>query len=491
MKLRSIIPLALALALIAAPSFAQDTHGTSPWPVPEGGTGLAAGQSGGVLCFNSTTTALSSTPLFANGVVVGGGPGACPGSGPSQVGINGQVFLGVTAGAPQWGTVSGDATIGNTGVVTFTTVNSNTGAIGSATQCVTVTNNAKGLTTAVTAATCTPAIGSITGLGTGIITALGVNVGTAGAPVINGGALGTPSSGTLTSATGLPISTGLTGAGTGVLTALGNTLNAASGLVGFSGALGTPTSGTLTNATGLPISTGVSGLGTGVATALGVNIGSAGAFTTFSGAHGTPSSITLTNATGLPVGTGISGLGTSVATALGVAVGTTGGFMTDTSTNTVQNKTISAVNNTITLPYFSAYSTAASQATTTGVSNKIVLGTELADSNNWFDSTTNYRFTPQLAGKYSISGHISGFASGGTLTEIDVSIYKNGAVYSTSFNVSGGVSALSLAIKQDIAFNGTTDFVELFGALFGTGTLTFISGTSPIRIWFEAEYKGP
>lgn len=35
------------------------------------------------------------------------------------------------------------------------------------------------------------------------------------------------------------------------------------------GALGTPSSGTLTNATGLPISTGVSGLGTGVATALG------------------------------------------------------------------------------------------------------------------------------------------------------------------------------------------------------------------------------
>jgi hypothetical protein len=34
------------------------------------------------------------------------------------------------------------------------------------------------------------------------------------------------------------------------------------------GALGTPSSGTLTNATGLPISTGVSGLGTGVATFL-------------------------------------------------------------------------------------------------------------------------------------------------------------------------------------------------------------------------------
>lgn len=40
--------------------------------------------------------------------------------------------------------------------------------------------------------------------GTGIATALAVNVGTAGAPVINGGALGTPASGSLENCTGYP-----------------------------------------------------------------------------------------------------------------------------------------------------------------------------------------------------------------------------------------------------------------------------------------------
>lgn len=55
------------------------------------------------------------------------------------------------------------------------------------------------------------ALGKITGLGTGVATALAVNVGSAGAPVVNGGVLGTPSSGTATNITGLPLTTGVTG----------------------------------------------------------------------------------------------------------------------------------------------------------------------------------------------------------------------------------------------------------------------------------------
>ncbi len=89
--------------------------------------------------------------------------------------------------------------------------------------------------------------------------------------------------------------------GTGVATALSTNVGTAGSFVVNGGALGTPSSGTLTSATGLPISTGVSGLGSGVATALGIGIGNVGAPVLFNGAGGQPSSLNLTNATALPI----------------------------------------------------------------------------------------------------------------------------------------------------------------------------------------------
>jgi hypothetical protein len=55
------------------------------------------------------------------------------------------------------------------------------------------------------------ALGNLGGLGTGVGTALAINIGSAGAPVLFNGALGTPSSGVGTNLTGVPLTTGVTG----------------------------------------------------------------------------------------------------------------------------------------------------------------------------------------------------------------------------------------------------------------------------------------
>lgn len=77
--------------------------------------------------------------------------------------------------------ISGDATTSGSNALTLATVNSNVGTFGSATEVASVTLNAKGLVTAGSNVTVTPAVGSITGLGTGVATALAVNAGSSGA----------------------------------------------------------------------------------------------------------------------------------------------------------------------------------------------------------------------------------------------------------------------------------------------------------------------
>jgi hypothetical protein len=123
-----------------APSYgkiALTTHVSGTLPVANGGTGLTAGTSGGILAYTATGTLASSALLAANALMIGGGAGVAPSTTTTGTGV--VTALGVntgTAGAfvvnggalgtPSSGTVtnlSGTASININGTVGATTAN--------------------------------------------------------------------------------------------------------------------------------------------------------------------------------------------------------------------------------------------------------------------------------------------------------------------------------------------------------------------------------
>ena len=145
----------------------------------------------------------------------------------------------------------------------------------------------------------------------------------------------------------------------------------------------------------------------------------------------------------------------------------TGQLQLQSAGTTVMTITSTGVTTQVGAPAFSAY-LGSNQSITSGVFTKIQCNTEAFDTNNNYDNTTNYRFTPTVAGYYQINGK---FASTVSTTLLVISIYKNGSEF-----IRGGDNRVSqnagssVQVNALVYMNGTTDYLELYG---------YIAGTSP------------
>jgi hypothetical protein len=113
-------------------------------------------------------------------------------------------------------------------------------------------------------------------------------------------------------------------------------------------------------------------------------------------------------------------------------------------------------------PAFSAYLNSAQTLSSTTFT-KITLNAEEYDTANAFDSTTNYRFTPQVAGYYQFNAQLSILSSP---TSQIIALYKNGSVYIRLNNLNVNVECVSGSWM--VYLNGSTDYIEMYGYL-GTG----------------------
>jgi len=132
------------------------------------------------------------------------------------------------------------------------------------------------------------------------------------------------------------------------------------------------------------------------------------------------------------------------------------------------------------MPAFSAYPSTtftASSATWT----KIPANTKEFDTNSNYDNATNYRFTPTVSGYYQISGCWS--LASGTSTRSLCAIYKNGTLFKQGLDTpTTGTTGSNISTL--INLNGSTDYVEFYLYIAGTGTQTVNAGAG--STWFQA-----
>jgi hypothetical protein len=129
------------------------------------------------------------------------------------------------------------------------------------------------------------------------------------------------------------------------------------------------------------------------------------------------------------------------------------------------------------MPAFSAFITG-NQNLTASTITKLTFNTEAFDTNNNFDSTTNYRFTPTVAGYYQINVTLLFSDAAINSTVLQGYIYKNGTSYASLRNLSVAGNYMCITLSCVVSMNGSTDYLEIYAQSLANNGLVYGSVNS-------------
>ena len=155
--------------------------------------------------------------------------------------------------------------------------------------------------------------------------------------------------------------------------------------------------------------------------------------------------------------------------------------------NSAGTNTLTGINST---PSFFAWRNS-NQSISDNTWTKIECGSELYDSDSAYDNSTNYRFTPQTAGKYFFFAGINSFGGVGTVQYSQSAFYKNGSSH-IQFSYwdfdNNYIYGAQLNGGAVIDMNGSSDYVELYNRTNLSSGTPSIQGNSGKPTFFGA-YK--
>ena len=132
-------------------------------------------------------------------------------------------------------------------------------------------------------------------------------------------------------------------------------------------------------------------------------------------------------------------------------------------------------------PAFEAY-LSATQNVTSATATKVQFDTEVFDEGGVYDSSTNYRFTPTVAGKYYVYAGLQCYGSAfSSLERAHIQIYKNGSIIRDGWNDLQNNDGRFLSPCREATLPLTTsDYVEIYTIIensSGTPQLYSAAGT--------------